>query len=41
VQDLAFASIKPRPRGDRSWPLMGLGVALVLVGAAVSLRRGR
>jgi hypothetical protein len=41
VQDLAFASIKPRPRGDRSWPLMSLGVALVLVGAAVSLRRGR
>lgn len=41
VQDLAFALVKPHPRGGRSWPLLGLGAGLVVAAAAVSLRRGR
>ncbi len=41
VQDLAFASVKPHPRGDPSWPLLVLGAALVVAAVAVSLRKGR
>ena len=41
VQDLAFASVKPHPRGGRSWPLLALGAALVVAAVAVGLRRTR
>jgi hypothetical protein len=39
VQDLAVATVTPHRAGGRSWPLVGLGTALVVAGAAVSLRR--
>lgn len=41
VQDLAFAAVKPHPRGGRSWPLLGLGAALVAAAVGVSVRKAR
>jgi len=41
VQDLAFASVKPRARGGRSWPLLGLGAALGVAAVVVTFRKVR
>jgi hypothetical protein len=39
LQDLAVASVAASPAEGRRWPLVGLGAALVLAGAALFVRR--
>lgn len=37
VMDLAVATVTPHERTSRSWPLLALGVALVVAGAALAI----